>query len=400
MKAPRLLPSPEMTPERYRGLRGVVRYIAGRPEHHNKRDPVGMNYSRGLAPPEWGVCRWCGLSVGRKRGRARRWHRSCYVWFRIGRGQIISTGETALPFGAVEFSHSHCDDHPESEGAAWCAREICQGCGKPSPGRLELDHIMAIALAHRLGEFFYRRAFSPTNLWWICRDCHLAKTKFDRMCMRRLDENWKDRKWLAGLEAPRRLDGEMGVQATFAIEEECALLRDGGVMKAITLYQPWASLIAEGVKTIETRGRPAPQRFVGTRIAIHAAKRNPEGLIYSRGRNGFLIGYDLSLYGPIRHMVIGRPKPALPTGAVLATARLKALAQVLECDGDTARVRQGSDESIFVKTDPYGDFSPGRWLWMLDEVRKLAEPIPARGRQWFWEWDSVLDSSGALVRAT
>ena len=323
----RLFPSPLMTPERYRGLRGVARFIAGRAEHHHKRDPVGMNYSRGLAAPEWGVCRWCGLSVERRRGRARRWHRSCYIWFRIGRGQILGTGETALPFGAVEFSHSHCD-HPESEGAAWCAREICQGCGKPSPGRLELDHIMAIALAHRLGEFFYRRAFSPTNLWWICRDCHLAKTKFDRMCMRRLDENWQDRQWLAGLEAPRRLDGEMGVQATFAIEEECALPRDGGIMKAITLYQPYATLIAEGVKTIETRGRAAPQKLVGTRIAIHAAKREPEGLIYSRGRNGFIIGYDLSLYGPIRHMVIGRPEK------VSAAAR--------RCAGDRATKGAGA----------------------------------------------------------
>ena len=39
---------------------------------------------------------------------------------------------------------------------------------------------------------------------------------------------------------------------------------------AITLHQPWASLIALGLKTVETRSWPAPARLVAQRIAIHA----------------------------------------------------------------------------------------------------------------------------------
>ena len=46
-------------------------------------------------------------------------------------------------------------------------------------------------------------------------------------------------------------------------------------MKAITLHQPWASLIAEGVKTIETRSWAPPAALWGERIAIHAATRKP-----------------------------------------------------------------------------------------------------------------------------
>ena len=42
---------------------------------------------------------------------------------------------------------------------------------------------------------------------------------------------------------------------------------------AITLHQPWASLIALGIKTVETRSWPAPTRLVGQRIAVHAGKR-------------------------------------------------------------------------------------------------------------------------------
>ena len=44
-------------------------------------------------------------------------------------------------------------------------------------------------------------------------------------------------------------------------------------MYAITLHQPWASLIALGVKTVETRSWPAPAHLVGQTIAVHAGKR-------------------------------------------------------------------------------------------------------------------------------
>ena len=42
-------------------------------------------------------------------------------------------------------------------------------------------------------------------------------------------------------------------------------------MKAITLHQPWASALAHGLKKYETRSWPVPEKFVGHRVAIHAA---------------------------------------------------------------------------------------------------------------------------------
>jgi len=44
-------------------------------------------------------------------------------------------------------------------------------------------------------------------------------------------------------------------------------------VKALTLWQPYASLCALGVKTIKTRSWPAPKALIGQRIAIHAATR-------------------------------------------------------------------------------------------------------------------------------
>ncbi|MHB8272006.1 ASCH domain-containing protein [Bradyrhizobium sp.] len=44
-------------------------------------------------------------------------------------------------------------------------------------------------------------------------------------------------------------------------------------MKAISLWQPWASLIACGAKPFETRHWAPPRELIGQTIAIHAAKK-------------------------------------------------------------------------------------------------------------------------------
>jgi len=44
-------------------------------------------------------------------------------------------------------------------------------------------------------------------------------------------------------------------------------------MKAISIKQPWASLIVHGIKDIENRTWPCPKRYIGQRVLIHASKR-------------------------------------------------------------------------------------------------------------------------------
>jgi hypothetical protein len=41
-------------------------------------------------------------------------------------------------------------------------------------------------------------------------------------------------------------------------------------IQAITLWQPWASLIARGLKRYETRSWAPPASLIGKRLAIHA----------------------------------------------------------------------------------------------------------------------------------
>ena len=42
-------------------------------------------------------------------------------------------------------------------------------------------------------------------------------------------------------------------------------------MKAITIKQPWASLIVHGIKDIENRTWSCPKKYLGQRLLIHSS---------------------------------------------------------------------------------------------------------------------------------
>ncbi len=128
-------------------------------------------------------------------------------------------------------------------------------------------------------------------------------------------------------------------------------------MYAITLHQPWASLIALGVKTVETRSWPAPARLMGQTIAIHAGKRVVR-------KPGVAVENEMrARLGEDWHRTI-------PAGAVLATAILGGMARVERVDPraglavhDPATLAGRVVGLGQTRIDPWGDFSAGRWLW-------------------------------------
>lgn len=126
-------------------------------------------------------------------------------------------------------------------------------------------------------------------------------------------------------------------------------------MKCISLWQPWASAIPLGLKKIETRGWTTKVRG---RIGIHASRR------WSAPEREF---------AAVEH-ALGRLPARLPLGAVVATAVLhevKTTAELLALGIDPV-------ERI------YGDYGTGRFGWLLRDVVPLAEPIPWKGKQgWF-----------------
>ena len=131
-------------------------------------------------------------------------------------------------------------------------------------------------------------------------------------------------------------------------------------MKALTLWQPWASLIVMGHKRFETRSWKRDS-LIEQRIAIHAAKRPPKDL--SRDLLHELAALDLDPLG-------------LPLGAVLGNAVVADFHQTELIAPDLAR-----------RELAFGDYAVGRWAWRLVDVEMWPEPQPTRGSQGIWKLD-------------
>lgn len=135
-------------------------------------------------------------------------------------------------------------------------------------------------------------------------------------------------------------------------------------MKAITLHQPWASLVAVEAKRYETRSWRT--NYSGP-IAIHAAKMDPGKAIVlvvpNEDRGQFVDDAERWL-GPLRD---------LPLGAVLATAHLWGCWR-------TEQLLPSPLEAQF------GNFAPGRFAWKFTGIEEI-EPVPARGYQGLWNWE-------------
>ena len=149
-------------------------------------------------------------------------------------------------------------------------------------------------------------------------------------------------------------------------------------MKAITIHQPWATLIMDGRKTEETRSFcPIPR--VPFTIAIHAGKYRTD--------------YG-NLPAEIQAVFSADDIDALPYGAILGTARIHALSKVhrYSPDGQSIICHRTSTnyhvdpqfDTVTLAIPPFGDATPGRYLWHLDTLKPVEPPIPCRGYQGIW----------------
>jgi hypothetical protein len=142
-------------------------------------------------------------------------------------------------------------------------------------------------------------------------------------------------------------------------------------VKALTVRQPWATLIVTGRKRIETRSWPTGYRGI---LAIHAGK--------SMSRDE--VDYAAEL---VEQGLLDRVQQ--PLGAILGTVRLH------HCLPTEAVVGSWSDGGWITvpglpgpdPEDELGDFSPGRFAWLLADAVRLVEPVPARGRLSLWDWE-------------
>lgn len=175
-------------------------------------------------------------------------------------------------------------------------------------------------------------------------------------------------------------------------------------MRAITIHQPWASLLAHKVKRYETRSWACPSDYLTgpgellKRVAIHASLT--QEALWDNGRYAEM-GYS----GTWREMFLDHSISLdMSTvegtlGGILGVTAIDRCYHIVsvepsEYDPDTCSFYgRFKDEDGYLHTQlinistleyDLGDWTPGRYAWRMADVRLLPQPIPCRGGDKFW----------------
>lgn len=152
-------------------------------------------------------------------------------------------------------------------------------------------------------------------------------------------------------------------------------------MKALSIWQPWASLIACGSKRFETRSWRTNYRGP---LVICAAKHWPtkrqmvdwwlnfvNNHVYEEVIKNIWPSNDLAVLSRRQYLPLDHIYLQMPFGAALATGNLINCYPTEDMDLDAREIA-------------FGDYSPGRYAWKLENVRKI-EPFLVTGRQGLFE---------------
>lgn len=167
-------------------------------------------------------------------------------------------------------------------------------------------------------------------------------------------------------------------------------------MKCATWHQPWGTLVVVGQKAAETRGRPpagemAPKgvrgqpgkRLVrGERLGIHVAASVPS--IVHR-----LLEHDAGFRAAV-FLTLADFKPlnvnlGLPAAKILGSCRVMDAVPVEEVRFVLAEamprgrrwIRTPTGVAVHDGEHTFGDYRPGRWVWLLDDIAPTLERCPA-----------------------
>ena len=138
-------------------------------------------------------------------------------------------------------------------------------------------------------------------------------------------------------------------------------------MKAVSLWQPWATLVVLGLKKVETRGWYTSYRGP---LLIHAAKTfPPSARRFAEAERA-----------------LGRLPARIPFGALIGRVDLD---EVLET--------QNVEQIVSALERLYGDFAWGRFAWFLENAKEFPEPIPCRGMQRLFNVVVEVDDEAAMA---
>ena len=137
-------------------------------------------------------------------------------------------------------------------------------------------------------------------------------------------------------------------------------------MKALSLLQPWASLVVMGIKKIETRNWSAAYRGP---LLIHAGK----------SRAGALFMTEAAIQKHISNF------DALPFGAIIGRVEL---VDILPADSPHLTPPKMQAEALEERA--FGDYTAQRFAWIFEGAVLFGKPVPARGMLQLWEYPGVI----------
>lgn len=149
-------------------------------------------------------------------------------------------------------------------------------------------------------------------------------------------------------------------------------------MKTLTVKQPWASLIVEGIKDIENRTWKCPEKYIGQRVLIHAGidqklDKMPLDGVFSKGQLNKLME---------RYTEYELCKRSNQFGSIIGSV------EIIGC--------KINHPSIWAeKCEPLYKFGTNRIIeatynWILANPIKFPEPIPCKGKLSFWDYPNIL----------
>lgn len=138
---------------------------------------------------------------------------------------------------------------------------------------------------------------------------------------------------------------------------------EGADMKALSVRQPYASLLMSGLKQYETRDWPLRRELWGVKLALHASKT------YDRFDQACT--EELMHWPQLHAVLLGK----LPLGEVMGIVIVEAVYRSHEI----ARKLNDLERA-------QGNYQPGRAAWKIRVVDVFPKPIPAVGKLGLWEW--------------
>ena len=144
-------------------------------------------------------------------------------------------------------------------------------------------------------------------------------------------------------------------------------------MKALTVWQPWASIIIAGWKPYEWRDNNRAKAYAGQRIVIHAGARPMQrrellDLLYrlEHGPTALLVRPCLELVDRILNE--GAQLPLASGLGTVLLGRPRRATEIMAGVADSDRIDQH------------------KWGWPMSDPRPFEPVVPARGFQGFWPW--------------